>query len=276
MTSLSMRSSGVSGFLWTPFQRCLAYRSILARTAWVSLVGTYAGSVLGLLWLVIGQFLLLGVYVLTYVVIFKIKPTDMTVEQYVLHVFAGVVPFIAFSTSLISGATALSRDRQVLLNTVFPSELLPVRSTLIASASLPVGLAIVMVATFIWGKPSPALLLAPLIIIMQFMFQCGLAWILSLITLVLRDIQFALQYIVMMLMIVTPIAYTLDMAPPLVKVLMYANPLAYYVIANQDLIVHGVLPQPMFLAVIVVVSVSMFTLGFWAFERAKLTFFDYA
>ena len=276
MTSQTVRPSGLSGFLWTPFRRCLAYRSILARTTWVSLVGTYAGSVLGLSWLVIGQFLLLGVYVMTYVVIFKIKPTDMTVAQYVLHVFAGVVPFIAFSTSLISGATALSRDRQVLLNTVFPSELLPVRSTLIASASLPVGLAIVVVATFIWGKPSPTLLLVPAIVIMQFMFQCGLAWILSLITLVLRDIQFALQYIVMMLMIVTPIAYTQDMAPRPVKILMYGNPLAYYVIANQDLIVHGVLPQPIFLVALVVISFGVFTLGFWAFERAKMTFFDYA
>jgi homopolymeric O-antigen transport system permease protein len=276
MRASERSSNGLIRFFSAPVARCLAYRGILGRTTVVELTSLYAGSVLGLSWIVIGQLTMLAIYTLTYTVIFKVQPAVLTVTQYVLYVFAGLVPYLAFSASLSGGSTSLTKDRQVLLNTVFPSELLPVRSTLIASATLPIGMSIVVASDIVLDRPTPHLLLVPVFMLLQVMFQCGVAWILALITLVLRDIQFALQYVTMLLLIITPIGYTMDMMPSYLKVLAYGNPLFYFVTMYQNLIVYNQLPGAFITTVCVLMSLLTFACGYWLFERAKSTFFDYA
>jgi len=242
----------------------------------VELRNTYAGSVLGLSWLVFGQIFILGIYALTYTVIFKVNPETMSVADYVLYVFSGLVPYLTFAGAISAGAGVLSRDRQLLLNTVFPSELLPVRATLVASAALPVGVSILIIVALVLGKWNATLLLVPLVMVLQFMFQCGIIWLLSLLTLVVRDVQFMIQYVMMVLLIATPIGYTVQMMPAVLKVMAYANPLFYFVTWYQDLIVMNTIPNLAIVAVTIVMSVTAFAMGFWIFERAKTTFFDYA
>jgi lipopolysaccharide transport system permease protein len=267
---------GQTGFLVAPLVRCLRFRGILGRTTLVELRNTYAGSVLGLSWLVVGQVFMLGIYALTYTVIFRVNPDKMTVADYVLYVFCGLVPYMTFAAAISAGAGVLTKDRQLLLNTVFPSELLPVRAALVSSAGLPIGVTILIVIALALGKWNATLLLVPFVMVLQFMFQCGLIWLLSLLTLVVRDVQFMIQYVMMMLLIATPIGYTVDMMPKALKVMAYANPLFYFVTWYQDLIVMNKLPSLPIVAVTIVMSVMVFALGFWIFERAKTTFFDYA
>ena len=266
----------VTGFLAAPVVRCLRFREILARTTLVELRNTYAGSVLGLSWLVFGQVFLLGIYALTYTVIFKVNPETMSVSDYVLYVFSGLVPYLTFAGAISAGAGVLVKDRQLLLNTVFPSELLPVRAALVASAGLPVGVAILIIIALALGKWNALLLLVPVVMVLQFMFQCGIIWLLSLLTLVVRDVQFMIQYVMMILLIATPIGYTVQMMPPVLKIMAYANPLFYFVTWYQDLIVLNTMPSFAIVVVTTVMSVVTFAVGFWIFERAKTTFFDYA
>jgi len=242
----------------------------------VELRSTYAGSSLGLVWVFLGPVLLLSLYGLVYTVIFRVRPTNMTIAQYVLYVFAGLAPFLAFSSALTSGAGSLSIHRQVLLNTVFPAELIPVRATLVAMASLPFALAVILcLAGFLVGV-SWYLLLVPLVVLAQFLFTCGLVWVLSLLTLLLRDIQHVLQYVTTMLLIVTPIGYTPDMVPGPIKFLMWANPLFYFVTCYQNLLVFQRPPSTTVLGITGVMSLLCFWLGYRIFDRAKLSFYDHA
>jgi lipopolysaccharide transport system permease protein len=104
----------------------------------------------------------------------------------------------------------------------------------------------------------------------------GVVWILSLASLVLRDIQHVLIFASIVLLIVTPIAYTVDMAPGPMKLVVYANPLSYFLIALHDTVVFGRLPSPeIACAVVLLGSLSVGT-GYWIFQKAKQVFFDYA
>lgn len=273
--TVQRQGSGVGHFLLAPIVQCLRFRGILARTTLVELKSVYAGSVLGMSWLVLGQAFLLGIYALIYTVIFRVSPANMTVAEYVLYVFSGLVPYITFATALSAGVGVLSRDKQILLNTVFPPELLPVRSTLVSSATLPIGVVIVVAIAVFFGKLSLTLLLVPFVMVLQIMFQCGLIWLLSLLTLVLRDVQYMIQYVMMMLLVATPIGYTLEMMPRGLKVMAYVNPLFYFVTWYQDLIVGNRIPDPIIVSITIAMSLTAFAAGYWIFERAKLTFFDY-
>ncbi len=266
----------VINFFVDPYKRAWRFRRILIQTTVVEIKRTYAGSILGLLWVFLGPLLLLCLYAVIYAVVFRVRPVSMTLSEYILYIFSGLVPFLAFSMSLTAGSLSLSTNKAVLLNTVFPADLIPLRSVLVASVSLPAGLAIVFVADFFLSTPSLTLLFVPLVVVLQIMFVVGLVWILSLLTLLIRDIQQILIYVTIFLLIITPIAYTQDMIPAQLKLIMYLNPLFYYVVSYQSLIIGNQMPPADILIVGLISSLLMFSGGFWLCQKAKEVFYEYA
>jgi len=191
-------------------------------------------------------------------------------------IFAGIVPFLMTSEALSTGVSSVVANKSVLANTVFPVDLVPVKAVLLSQVTMAIGLAIVAVATAVLGRLTPFALLVPIFWALQAAFLIGVLWFLSLITLILRDLQNLIGLIIMFLMIASPIAYTPEMVPAALKPLLIANPLAYFIVAYQDALVFGRLPSFANMAAILVMSVSMFVLGGLFFSRAKSTLIDYA
>lgn len=271
-----MVSTGKRKNLFGPIGLIWSRRRLLFQTVRISLRQRYAGAALGLFWLVLGPVLLLSLYSAIYLVVFRVRPVDMSPEVYVLYIFAGLVPFINFSQALIQGTTSLSADREVLLNTVFPPELVPLREVAVSIATLTVGVLIMFVIALFLGKVAATWLLVPFILLLLLAFLAGLTWILSLANLVLKDIQQFLTYVTIVLLIASPIAYTPDMLPQTLRLLIYFNPLAYFIICLQSLIVLGTLPDwPIALGAIAF-GLGTFLFGAYVFGRAKTVFFDYA
>lgn len=259
-----------------PFMTIFRHRKILLRTTLVDLKGLYAGSLLGIVWIGIGPLLLLCLYASIYLVIFRFRPTELTQVGYVLYIFSGLVPFLAFSSSLGSGAASLASNKQVLLNTVFPAELLPFRAVLVNSVSLLAGLVIVLVVDAALDQPSVWAMALPVLVVLQIMFTAGVIWVISLANLVVRDIQQSLTYVTLALLIATPIAYTPDMIPPTLQPLIWINPLAYYVICYQHVLVLNAMPPTWAMIAATIAALVSFTVGFRMFQHAKQVIFDYA
>jgi lipopolysaccharide transport system permease protein len=102
-------------WLISPFLLAWQHRHLLAATVMSELRATYAGSILGMAWVVIGPVVLLALYTVVYRVIFCIQQASISGKQYVLYVLSGLVAFLTFAGSLTLGATSLIKDRQVLL-----------------------------------------------------------------------------------------------------------------------------------------------------------------
>ena len=271
-----MKNSNLdTGFL-EPIYLIWSRRHLLRETVIVSLRQRYAGSTLGMAWLIVGPILLLSLYATIYLVVFRIRPTNMQAEVYVLYIFSGLVPFINFSQALVQGTTSLSSDREVLLNTVFPPELVPLREVAASLVTLAIGIGIICAVGLFIGKFSLTWLLVPIVLLLLLMFLTGLTWVLSLANLVVKDIQQLLTYVIIVLIIASPIAYTLDMLPPMLKMMVYLNPLAYFIICIQSLIVLGSLPPLPIALGAITFGISSLILGAYIFSRAKMVFFDYA
>lgn len=262
--------------LTAPFELVVRRWGVLIATTMSELRSMYAGSVLGLAWVVAGPVVLMILYAVMYGVIFKVQPQTMTFGQYVLFVMAGLVPFMSFSSSLTVGAQSLSKSKQILLNTFYPSELIGVRTVLVQTAQIVSGLAIAIVAALFIAKPGWVILLIPVVLICQVLFTCALVWLLSLLTLALRDLQHIIQYAMFALLLVTPIGYDRTLVPKVLQWMMYFNPLYYFVSAYQDIIVFGRVPDAVVIVVGLVGSIGSFVLAFAIFTRAKQVFYDYA
>jgi lipopolysaccharide transport system permease protein len=126
------------------------------------------------------------------------------------------------------------------------------------------------------GKAAWIWILIPVFLMLMLMLLVGCVWILSLVNLVFKAIQQLLSYLAIVLMVASPIGYTPSMLPENLWIMIYLNPLAYFVIAFQSLIVLDEMP-PLFIIVgCVGFAASSFLLGAWVFNRARVVFFDYA
>lgn len=237
----------------------------------------YTGSVLGSFWAFLLPLLQLGIYAGLYTVIFKVRPSGLTELTYTLLVFSGLVPLLAFGQALTAATNALTSNKNLLLNTVFPAELIPLRAALAAHVPILFGLAITLIFGLIVGRTSwQAMLLVPVFWVLLLMFAIGLGWMLSLLSLVAKDIQHSIGLIIMLCTVLSPFAFTPEMVPASLKAIIYLNPLSYFVLTFQQLICYGSWPDPINAIGAIGLGLGSFLLGFTVFQRAKHVFFDYA
>jgi lipopolysaccharide transport system permease protein len=258
-----------------PFLLIVKHFGLLKASCRAELAQKYAGSLIGLLWVVIYPIVLFVIYSILYIFIFRVKPADMSTNMYVVYIMSGLLPFIGFAEAISSGTTSLSNKKSLLLNTVFPSEFIPLQAVISSHMTLFVGVFLLMAADVILlHQLSGWIVLLPILILFQVMFTVGIVWILSILNLVLKDIQQALTFLTMLLMIISPIAYTPSMVPSSLKLVMYLNPFSYFVWSYQDLFVRGVLGLNFFIAALI--SLIAFNCGYLFYFKTKKVFYEFA
>jgi len=260
-----------------PFRTIILSWHPLRSTLWDEVWRKNAGSAFGIAWIFLLPVLFLGLYSATYLIIFKVKPANMTPTDYVLFVYIGLLPFLSFSESLGSGVAALMTNRSVLLNTVFPVELLPLRTVLAAQTTMLVGMAICLVWSGLTGHLTVWVLLLPVIVAAQTMFLTGAAWLLAPIYVVFRDIGQIINFVVLAMMIISPIAYRAADLDSLGTAWLLAriNPLFYYLISYQSVLFDGVPPPGFALPIAMLLGIVVFMTGFAFCNRIKVVIADY-
>lgn len=253
----------------------VSHFALLWRVSLSELRSRYAGSVLGLGWAVLTPLLMLGIYAIVYSVILKVKVPGLTTPLYILYIFSGLVPYLTTAEALGGSVTSVVATKSVWSNTVFPVDLAPAKVVLLSQLPMAVGFITMIVVLAGLQHMHWTLLLLPVIWVFHAMALIGITWILSLINLVFRDLQNVIGLLLMILMIASPIAYTPEMVPEQLKLILILNPFAYLVGAYQHVIVLGTLPPVGNIVFLVVFSLSVFLFGGWFFARAKPVMLDY-
>jgi lipopolysaccharide transport system permease protein len=252
-----------------------SHRRLLWRVTKNDLQQRYAGSILGIGWAMLGPLLVLAIYAVIYLEIFRIKVTGLSSTEYVFYVFCGLVPYLAAAEAIGQGVQAIVSNKAVLNNTVFPIDLTPVKPILGTQVVMSTGMAVVLIGAIANGRMHATLVLLPVIWLLNIMWLIGLNWILSVLNVVFRDLQNLVAAILMVMLIASPIAYTPDMVPSNLKLLLALNPFAYFVVAYQQVIMLGIWPSFPHTTILVVMSLVTFVVGSWFFDRAKRVIIDY-
>lgn len=269
MTENVIRSSlGTIESLWRN-------RGVLLAISRSELLKRYAGSALGASWLVIYPVCLLSIYLFVYMVVFQMRLPDKTPLEYVIYVFAGLIPYIGFMESMNSGAAAIRSNMHLVKTVMLPIELIPVRSVVVAMASQLVSLTILVSMVLFEIGFSYHFLWLPLAFIVQFLFLLGIVWILSAMTVLLPDILQIVSLLTLMLIFLTPIGFTPEMVPSALMLIVDFNPLYYMIEIFRYCLVYQEFP-PLSLVVInlAMCFVSVFG-GAWFFHSIKEVLVDY-
>ena len=253
----------------------LSHRHLLWRVTRNDVRARHAGSFLGFGWAFLSPALVLAIYALIYIEIFHVRVTNLSSEEYVVYIFSGLVPYLATAEALNVGVTSVITNRSVLNNTVFPIDLAPVKAVFSAQFPMLVGMAVVVAGAVATGNVHGTLALLPIIWALNILWLVGVNWFISLLNVVFRDLQNLIASLLMVMFVVSPIAFTPDMVPSSFRVLLAVNPFAYFVVAYQQVIMLGIVPSPLHFAALAVGSLATFGLGGWFFGRTKQVIVDY-
>jgi lipopolysaccharide transport system permease protein len=229
----------------------VAYREILLVLIWRDLKTRYRGSVLGFLWTFLNPFLLMVIYSLVFSVYMRVD-----IRAYPIFVFAGLLPWMWFSSSMLSGAISIIESGSLIKRVPFPPQLLPAVSVTASLVNFLLALPLLLAFMAAWGLPFGwSLLLLPLPIAIQYVFTLGLAILLSMLTVRYRDLQQLLANLLTLWFFLTPVLYPISMVPPRFQGLLMLNPMAVLVAAFQDALYGAHVPALVQLASVAVVSV---------------------
>ena len=254
----------------TDIRVVLRYAQLVAHLTALDLKVRFAGSKLGLAWLTIAPAFTVSVYLLLFSRILKVQTIPgLDPLDYGLLVVAGLLPWIGLSESLTRGTASVLAQRNLMKSRLFPMELIPVTAVCAGGLSQLVGTILLAVVLAVTGKLSASCMFLPILLLFQMVFTLGLVWFLSCVNIIYRDTSQLISLGLLLMMFVSPIAYTPDMMPLDLSFLLALNPLAYLIEGYRDILLFGRLPQPGNSAVFAVVAAAVGIAGYRYFMRLR-------
>ncbi|WP_278000571.1 ABC transporter permease [Nodosilinea sp. LEGE 07298] len=241
----------------------------------------YKGSILGKLWPVLNQVSQLLIYTYVFGIVLKVRisltglPEDNSLI-FGLWLFAGLVPWLAFSTGLSQSAVSVIQQPNLVKKVVFPLTLLPLVPILSSLIESTFGLmALIIFVVLATQQLHPTLLLLPLVWLTQLCLTAGLGFLTAGLTVFLRDIPQSLGIILNLWFYATPLIYPASLIPqPFQTWIFWINPMAAVGELYRDMILTGNVTHWSEWAVATIISILVLLGGLWCYRKLRPAFAD--
>ncbi len=248
------------------------HRQLIAALTARDLKARYRGSILGYFWSLANPLLLLAVYTLVFT---KFFPNRMV--AFPLFLFAGILAWIFFSAATLESMTAISSNAGLIKKVLFPAEALPlvvVFSHLVHFVlAIPVLLAALVAFTLAGqAKVTAAILMLPVLMLLQTLFVAGISMIVSSASVLFRDLRDIVSNFMQIGFFITPIIYPIEgIASRAIRALLRLNPMTPFVVGYQDIVYYGRMPASPDMLLMIGYAFASLMLGFAVFERLRDT-----
>ncbi|MBB1522867.1 MAG: ABC transporter permease [Clostridiales bacterium] len=244
------------------------YRELLKNNVKKEIRGRYKNSVLGVLWTFLNPLLQLAVYAIIFPLILK-----DTKEAYVVFVCVGLIPWTFFTTSVAQSAYTIIGNANIVKKVYFPREILPLSVVVSGAVNFCISVLIIIGFCFIYGKGLTwAVLFFPLVLLIQFALQLGIAFILAAITVYFRDMEHFVQIGLMLMFYATPIVYDSRTIPAAFSFIMKINPMAVIIEGYRDIFYNQTMPNMIQLGAWGAISVALVFGGWFIFNKLQRGF----
>jgi lipopolysaccharide transport system permease protein len=251
------------------------YRETLLATTVIELRKRYAGSIFGLFWILLYPVLLLSIYLFVYLVVFKVRFPDFSEYEYVLFVFAGLVPYLGLMDALSTGSTVIKQNIHMVKNVMLPIDLVPVRAVLVSLCAQCATMSVLLALGAIGGKLSFHTLWLPVAVILIGLFMLGLVFIIGAFGVVMTDLPHIINLVLLLIMFLSPIGFKPEMVPPGMSALITYNPVHYLTDVVRCAVLYGRLPSLQVSLVFITICLGTFIVGAAFFRRFKNLLVDY-
>jgi lipopolysaccharide transport system permease protein len=190
------------------------------------------------------------------------------IPNFPVFVFSGLVAWFWFSSGVGNGTSAILAQRHLVLQPGFPVAVLPVVAVAVPFVDVLMSLPILVGMVAFAGTLDWTVLFLPVLVILQLVLMCGVAWLTAATTVYLRDVRNIVGVLVTLLFYLTPVFYDrLRSVPEQYHWVLHLNPMTAIIEGWRAVLLEGRLPSAEVMLTLTVASASTAALGYAVFRR---------
>jgi len=182
------------------------YRELFYFLAWRDILVRYKQTVIGVLWAVIRPFLTTIVFVFAFNRIAKLPSEGV---PYPVMVFAAMLPWQLFATSLSETSNSLIGNANLISKIYFPRMIVPASAVIVAFVDFLIScglLALFMIFYHVW--PAWQLVTLPLFVVVALLTSVGAGLWFAALNVEYRDFRYIVPFVVQFGIFITPVGFS--------------------------------------------------------------------
>jgi lipopolysaccharide transport system permease protein len=264
-----------TGWIGINWRELIASRELLLFLIWRDIKVRYKQTSLGVAWAVLQPLLTMTIFTFIFGRFAGLASKTGGVP-YPVYVFAGLIPWLFFYNGVTGAASSLINQQQILTKIYFPRLFVPTAGVgAFLLDMLMSGILYALILTWYRIVPSWHIVFLPLVLLLAMTATLGLGYALAALTVVYRDLRYAVPFMMQVLMFLSPVIYPIEIIPPRFQWILALNP-ACAVIDAFRWSVLGTSLDPATFTLGLLVNAAMFVFGLFYFRKTERFFADIA
>ncbi|HEY2124436.1 MAG TPA: ABC transporter permease [Chthoniobacterales bacterium] len=249
------------------------YRELFYFLAWRDVLVRYKQTVIGILWAVLRPLLTMIVFTVVFSRIAKLPAEGV---PYPVMVFAAMLPWQLFATSLSEGSSSLISNANLISKVYFPRLIVPASAVIVSFVDFAVSMVLLgalMIFYKVW--PGVSLLGLPLFTLLALLASAGAGTWLAALNVKYRDFRYVVPFIAQFGLYISPVGFSSSIVPDKWRLLYALNPMVGVIDGFRWSISPGQTPFPtQSLALSLLTVAFLLATGIWYFRKTERTFAD--
>jgi len=250
------------------FNELYKYREFLKTSIHKEFRGKYKKSVLGVLWSFLNPLFQLLIYAIVFPFILK-----NNIDNYIVFLIVALMPWTFFNSTVIQSAACIVNNAGIVKKVYFPREILPISTATSNLINFLVTQIVVFITLFVSGIGiGKSIIIFPIIVLMQYILQLGIAFIFSAITVFIRDVEYIINIFMMLMFYLCPIVYSPSMIPDRFLIFFKLNPMFHIIEFYRTILYDKQIPNLLNVLEVFAGCIVMLLIGYFTFSKLKKKF----
>ncbi len=205
------------------WQELWQYRELFFFLAWRDILVLYKQTAIGVAWSVLRPFLTMLVFTIVFGKIAKLPSGDV---PYPLMVYAAMLPWHFFSSTLSESANSLIVDTRLITKVYFPRIIIPSTAMIVSLVDFLISL-VIFTGMMLWYAFSPnwKIVVLPFLLLLVALTSLGFGYWMSALNVKYRDFRYVIPFIVQFGLYISPVGFSSTVVPQQWRLLYSINPM---------------------------------------------------
>lgn len=247
------------------------YRDLFYFLVWRDIKVLYAQTILGFSWAILNPLIQIVLFTVIFGNVAKVSTDGI---PYVLFSTVAIIPWTYMSEAMVHSSQSLVSGQNMLGKVYFPRIIFPLTPVLSKLVDFGISL-LILVSVMVYYEVAPTwnLIWLPVFVLMMIMVPAAVGMWLSALAIRFRDVKFAMQYMIRLLIYSGPILYTATSIPEQYRMLYSLNPIVGVIEGFRAVLLGTSIPWQFILPGMVTAVVLLVT-GAAYFRRMERVFAD--
>ena len=213
----------LKGWQLINFRELKEYRDLFYFLVWRDIKALYAQTILGFSWAILAPLIQIIIFTIIFGKVAKLSTDGI---PYFLYSTVAIIPWTYMSNALNASSQSLVSNSQMLGKVYFPRLIYPMIAVLSKLIDFMISLLILIPVMIFYNVPLTSnFLYLPIFFLMMMAVPASFGMWLSSLAIRYRDVKFAMQYIMRLLIYTAPILYSASSIPQEYRLLYSLNPI---------------------------------------------------